>query len=117
MVIDLNITNIGSWIITLHEKGHYFPGVGNVFGNTQVISNTPRIKEDPPTTESSLFEIHKIEASNMDLDNNQCSYDKKGCDWSICFNNYVDRELGCTLPWDKRLTESKCRSWQQEFLY
>jgi hypothetical protein len=119
MFIKLNITNVGSWIITLHEKGHYFPGVGSVFGNTRVISNTPRMKGDPPTTQSSLFKINKIEVSNVDLEDNPCYYDKKGYDWSICFKNYVDRELRCTLPWEssKQQTGSKCRSLEQGFSY
>jgi hypothetical protein len=54
-----NVTDRLFW--RLYDKYHFFPGIGQQFGSTFVLSHSIPDKEDPPMKLFSMYEVIKIE--------------------------------------------------------
>jgi hypothetical protein len=97
-MLQFNNTGVHFWRVYLHEKGHFFPGIGQFLGSTCVLSNTERNSGDPPPTEKhSVLEMQVYDRTYMDFEDARCLPDVDNNDWNVCYNQYLEKQIGCTL--------------------
>lgn len=47
-----------------------------------------------------MHEMQKYDRTYLDLENARCLSDVDiKIDWNSCFNQYLEEQLGCALPW------------------
>jgi hypothetical protein len=70
------VTEAIYWEVFLHEKWHFFPGIGQLFDSTFLVSNIWSHEETTvPSTMTSLLEIEKMQASYLEMENARSAID------------------------------------------
>ena len=123
LTIKLDLTNIMFWYVSLHEKNHFVPGSGGLFGSTFVLSNAIIFDFGNPDKKmiTSNYDIQPSNATYLNEEGSRCSEstDFEISNYNLCYEKYIEAAMNCSLPWGKQ-NDSRhpdCHTFaQKEFL-
>ena len=103
---------ISYWLITLHNKDDFMPGLNPAFGNT-IVATEPTLKQD---TAMATFVIKKTDVTYLNTADWSCDERPNELVFvSDCIRKYIKSEIKCSLPWESRnKSEPECNEKQIE---
>ena len=110
------------WYVSLHEKNHFVPGSGGLFGSTFVLSNPILFDfEAPSKIFTSNYDIQLTDSNYLNEEGSRCSESKDLAisNYNICYEKYLEANINCSIPWRKQndSTHSDCDTFaQKDFL-
>ena len=102
LIIQLGLTNIMFWYLTLHEKNHFVPGSGGLFGSTFVLSNPPQYENNKTKFFGSNYDMQVTNSRYLNEEGNKCNESEELADFNLCYEKYVESNMNCSVTWRKQ---------------
>ncbi len=101
--------------MSLHERGHFVPGTGKLFGSAFAASNVPRAADEPHINKFTVMEVMRTEAFHLNEDGAHCNETDADIDVSMCLSRHTENVVGCRMPWLKQEPDKlkKCTTAEQ----
>lgn len=93
------MTDIFFWFLTLHEKDHFVPGSGRLFGSTFVLSNPMLFGVWMPKIYTSHYDMQLTESHYLNEEGSRCIESEELADYNLCYEKYLEANMNCSLPW------------------
>ena len=94
------------WFVYVHERGHLVHNSLYNFGIAQ--SYTTLL--DGNTTITTVHEINRKEVTHLNDPRTPCQPKPRDVDMNTCIQHYIEKKIGCQLPWyEDKTTLPKCK--------
>ena len=106
LVLHLSINTSDFWMITLHNRDTYLPGMHKVFGSTYIFT-IPIMDNKTKRNQHGVFTLSSTKTHYMDLGGVKACEKTPTQTMEACIAGYVQTKVGCRLmPITTKLTTS-----------